>query len=410
MRGKEFLDKMELIDPCYVEEADNMADKRKNHFTKWAAAAACLAAVVITGTVLVESGRKISTDTDNLPMLSVSEKAGEGMGFEGYMAYDISEIVNSNPWNENLELSTLPVFENPITYYDERFHLPSGVDYDKMNNLLSDVVGRLGLDTKSIVITDNAPSEEEKQKSIEKMQIAGIYSVPEEYFNPTEITASSGGTEIDVDIYLTADIAFDPALSVPDEYNFSRDASYEELCSAAEYLREEYGSLIGAKQPQANITGGNYDTNGTQHYNIEFFEASGTVTEQIVNYNFNRIAFYADDNGNLYLARIFQPDLSQKIGDYPIISSEQAKELLLDGKYVTSAQYKMPGEEYVKRVELVYRIGQNDKYYMPYYRFYVELPEEEQEDGLKTYGAYYVPALEEQYISNMPNWDGSFNY
>ena len=45
---------------------------------------------------------------------------------------------------------------------------------------------------------------------------------------------------------------------------------------------EEYGSLIGAKQPQANITGGNYDTNGTQHYNIEFFEASGTVTEQIV--------------------------------------------------------------------------------------------------------------------------------
>ena len=97
--------------------------------------------------------------------------------------------------------------------------------------------------TKSIVITDNAPSEEEKQKSIEKMQIAGIYSVPEEYFNPTEITASSGGTEIDVDIYLTADIAFDPALSVPDEYNFSRDASYEEQCSAAEYLRKNTDRL-----------------------------------------------------------------------------------------------------------------------------------------------------------------------
>lgn len=45
---------------------------------------------------------------------------------------------------------------------------------------------------------------------------------------------------------------------------------------------------------------------------------------------------------------------------------------------------------------------------MPYYRFYVELPEEES-DGMKTYGAYYVPAVEEKYISNMPLWDGSFN-
>ena len=29
--------------------------------------------------------------------------------------------------------------------------------------------------------------------------------------------------------------------------------------------------------------------------------------------------------------------------------------------------------------------------------------------GLKEYGAYYVPAVEERYISNMPLWDGSFN-
>lgn len=45
---------------------------------------------------------------------------------------------------------------------------------------------------------------------------------------------------------------------------------------------------------------------------------------------------------------------------------------------------------------------------MPYYCFYVELPEEER-DGLKTYGAYYVPAVEKEYLTNMPLWDGSFN-
>ena len=33
----------------------------------------------------------------------------------------------------------------------------------------------------------------------------------------------------------------------------------------------------------------------------------------------------------------------------------------------------------------------------------------EQEDGMKTYGAYYVPAVESQYLQSLPVWDGSFN-
>lgn len=38
---------------------------------------------------------------------------------------------------------------------------------------------------------------------------------------------------------------------------------------------------------------------------------------------------------------------------------------------------------------------------MPYYRFYVELPEEKRA-GLNNYGAYYVPAVEKEYLTNMP--------
>ncbi len=41
MRGNEFLDKMELIDPAYVEAAD-AEPKKKRAWMKWAAAAACL--------------------------------------------------------------------------------------------------------------------------------------------------------------------------------------------------------------------------------------------------------------------------------------------------------------------------------------------------------------------------------
>ena len=50
----------------------------------------------------------LSPDTD-LPTLEISAPDG-GYGYEGYLAHDISEIVNANPWNENISLAALPVF------------------------------------------------------------------------------------------------------------------------------------------------------------------------------------------------------------------------------------------------------------------------------------------------------------
>ena len=46
MRGKDFLDKMELIDPAYIEAADKPA-KKKNNFVKRTAIAACLSIVLL---------------------------------------------------------------------------------------------------------------------------------------------------------------------------------------------------------------------------------------------------------------------------------------------------------------------------------------------------------------------------
>ncbi len=97
------------------------------------------------------------------------------------------------------------------------------------------------------------------------------------------------------------------------------------------------------------------------------------------------------------------------MGDYPIISAEEAKKLLLNKNYITTVPNEFPGESYIAKTELVYRTGAHEKYFMPYYRFYVELPAAEREGGMKTYGAYYVPAVLGSYISNMPVWDGSFN-
>ena len=234
-------------------------------------------------------------------------------------------------------------------------------------------------------------------------------TVPEGYFEPTKLIAKTEGLEIEVDKAMTATISFEPPVSLPAEYNFTDYASYEDIDAAAEYLQREYKDFIGFDNPQVNIGGGDYDIYAQQKYSIEFFDASGNETEQIINYNFNRVAFYCDDEGKLCLARVYQPDLSMKVGDYPIIDLEQAKDLLAKGNYLTNVPYEMPGLEYVEKVELIYRTGEQEEYFMPYYRFYVELPAEKHENGLKTYGAYYVPAVNGNYIANLPTWDGGFN-
>lgn len=404
MRGNEFLDKMELIDPSYIEGADVMVSKKKSVLIRLGVAAACLAFTVFAGAKILSHENKKIINSD-MPMLSVSEITST-MGYEGYTAYDISELVNANPWNEDFKLSTLPVYQNTFNYDENNFE--SGVDLDKIRKFILEIANRAGLDENNLTVTYDTPDEEEKQKIIDKFNSAGV-TVPKGYFTPTKLIINSQGIEIEADSSMTATVHFEPALTVPSEYNFTHFSSYNDKCDVAEYLKTKYKSLIGIEDPQADIWGGDYNIYGQQQYSVGFFEDGQDKTEKIINYNFNRVTFANDDDGKLFIVRICQPDLSVKAGDYPVISSNEARQLLIKGNFITTVPYEFSGEEFIEKTELIYRTDKNEKYFMPYYRFYVELPELKQEDGLKTYGIYYVPAVESEYISDMPVWDGSFN-
>ena len=156
-------------------------------------------------------------------------------------------------------------------------------------------------------------------------------------------------------------------------------------------------------------TGGDYNIYGDQMYQITAYDGAGDETQRLVNYSFNSASFSCDEEGKLWIIRLGGADLSQKVGDYPIITAKAAKKLLTEGRYITNAPYELPGAEYVRTVELLYLTGRREEYFMPYYRFLVELPEETRENGLNTYGAYYVPAVEEEYLTGLPVWAGSFN-
>ncbi len=403
MKTEKLLNAIGKIDDNLIYGAVNDAKtKKKNIWIKWSAAAAFLAFVIFSVTQFIPKSNFME-ELPKLPMLSISETSSEAMGFEGYMAYEISELVNANPWNENMEISTLPVYQNPLSY-DENF-IEHGADFTIMKTYLLEVANRLGMDTDNLPISDNTPSAEEQAAVLEKTN----GDIPDGYFNPTAVIAEKNGIEIEVDASLTAKITFYPAVTLPDGYVFSYDSSYDDIASVAEYLKETYKDLLGMDNPQINIYGGDYNIDLQQSYKIEFYNAANNLTDLILNYNFNRTAFYCDENGDLYMARIFQPNLSKKVADYPIISAEEAKELLLNGNYITTVPYEMPGENYIAKRELVYRTSKHEKYYMPYYRFYVELPDMKKDNGIKLYGVYYVPAVNKAYITDMPIWDGSFN-
>ncbi len=396
MRGNEFLDKMGLVEAAFVEAADIELKRQKFTWTRFTAVAACFVLMFFA-----VSNFMLRT---KLPLLSISV-SNDGMGFEGYGAYDISELVNANPWSEDFELAILPVFKNPITY--DEFHIASGADIEKMRSILLEVAGRLGLDADMLTITDDAPDEETKQKMAEGFKMATrLETLPDGYFDPTMLMTEAEGMKLEVDQFLTVTIRFDPSVPLPEEYSFANGTTYADV---AEYLKTAYQDLIGFDDPQLNLSGGDRNIYGHQSFSIEFFEGDKHKTKQIVNYHFNRVAFSFDDEGKLFIARVYRPDITEKVGDYPIITVEEANELLANGNYITTVPYELPGMDYVKKVELVYRNDRDSEYFMPYYRFYVELPDMELDNGMKTYGAYYVPAVSGEYIENMPLWDGSFN-
>lgn len=407
MKSERILNAMGNIDEELIEAAQPPVRTKKRNGLRWIAAAACLAAALLGGFALYS--RTAVPDTADLPVLDITPKEeAAAFGFEGYMAYDISELSSANPWTEETKLKTLPVYRNPV-YYDRAGAPVSPVSEETMEAMkarLLEAAERLGLE--NVQVTDNAPSQEEMDAVTEKFASVGE-KVPEGYFEPTEVVAEQDGVKLAVGADLAVRIEFDPALDLPGEVHFSYNGTYEETKAAAEYLLEQYRDLLGMEKPQVSITGGDYTFDGEQMFGIEFFDAAGDKTQQIVNYNFNTARFACDDEGKLWIIRLNHPDLSQKVGDYPIISVKEAQALLCSGNYITTVPEEMPGEEYIARVELIYRDSRHDQYLMPYYRFYVEVPDMAQDNGLKTFGAYYVPAVSGEFLTGMPVWEGQFN-
>lgn len=410
MKPEDISNALSEISEEYIDSANKIRKPkiRKSAWIKWFSAAAAIAVICFAGAKLFYINDPIvyapeddpiappdETETEygsSLPILEYVESSAAAYGFEGYLAYDISELENGNPWNEDMVLGTLPVYRN--NSFNEVGIAYPGIGEEAMLEKLNAVTGG--------------------EYEVIEYSYVGDYTsgtgIPDNFVD--RIEADLGNRKIEIQsnggIVVTYN-GFDGE-ALPEEYSFTYNNTTEgEAFETIAYLYETYGDIIGI--PEATfVTSKEYTFSGEEIRSYNIYDFSGDGIKDMLNFSFNEVYLAPNDEGKLMLIRINDKlSCGEKIGDYPIISPEEAKDMLLEGGYITTVPYEMPGKKYIAKLELIYRSGISENIWMPYYRFLVELPEMAQENGLKNFGAYYVPAVEAKYITGLPLWNGNFN-
>ena len=327
----------------------------------------------------------------------------KGAAAEGFGAYDneLEEMLSQNPWNESMKLETLPVYHNAVmdnwlsktSYGGFCMYLSE----EQMNAMAESAAYLLGTEIASrntfydayLEGFDEAPTDEQLEAAPTM---------------PYQLDAKcADGTEIQVDGAGQIWIRFDPSVQHPDGYGLDESETKQECM---DYIMEKFSGLLQFKAPIA------YSLNSNS---MSVYDSAGNAVQKILNYSLYNARFFGDADGDLSQIYIDNAFISSRyIGDYPIITPDKAREMLLEGKFVANiwGGYIKNGavsEEDIGGVELMYRYsGRHEENYQPYYCFYVELDREEEFyenfPGMTYYGAFYVPAVSEEYIGELTQW------
>lgn len=198
---------------------------------------------------------------------------------------------------------------------------------------------------------------------------------------------------ISVDQDLVVLIMLNNPLELPPEVRLSDPSDVSQWHELADYLQANYGDIIGHGQSDYIIRSANQYQTKTA-YQILFYPPGETLKDQLVNYQFRRVKFLGLDRHRIDSIRLSRSDLSDQVGDYPVISPGQAGRLLLAGQHLPTGLPEVAPESDISLVELTYRLSAPDNLWLPYYRFLVPLAEP---SDYTDYGAYYVPAIESDY-------------
>lgn len=166
MRGNEFLDKMELIDPTYVEAAD-VKPKKERAWIRWGAMAACLGLIVF-GTVAI-SMRNQEPNSNDYPYNDheVLDYIGKSLGniqtdADEIVFNEITDIDAYRKFNTLYEYENKPYYSTRTTVFDLLTSYPVADENDLLNIAIFERDGSI----------ENCPNYDDFLKFTEKAPIA----------------------------------------------------------------------------------------------------------------------------------------------------------------------------------------------------------------------------------------------
>lgn len=314
-----------------------------------------------------------------LPVLTFTGQFAEGAGGAGIWTNDVDNCISDGISPDTVG-NTLPVYTTTLPL--DELGTPTADDAAK-EALLSNILSRFGLGSEDCTITNVG--------------------------NLTAVTPS--GTEISVNHDLVASI-FLPTDTLPDTIRSADASSFETMSGLGQAVIQELGWLLDMDDPNLVVTGGDVNLYGEKQFYLTIYDGDPfdptTPAAHVANISDDTLAIRLDGHTELNL-----------IGNYPIITVDEATDQLLSGSWVgyNEKWYSIPTAEQILRAELVY-CTDTSGLTMPYYRFYLDLGETvelfERNDQLpigKTVPKvefYYVPAVEGEYLS--PSYSGlTFN-
>ena len=363
----------DLITEASERPASSGSGRRKKWIYSVGALAACLIIFIGTG---------LWSTADRLEIIQIDSRWNTSEGAEGGpdWAKSADELYRDVPYDENISLDSMPVFKR-IYYIDRDTLQYVSFDIDAMKDHLEKYMSMLGANyDKAEVTLENYLGE--PVESIEKGDSAG------------RIYAETDDFQISVYPDLTGIVYFSKPVSLPAEYDASAYASYDDKRKAAEYIIENYYGWLGYNNPQINLERGDYDMDGRQTYNITFYEGCSDYKENLVSSNTGYVVIYTDEEGRIDSMRYCPEKALENMGDYPVISPEEAAE-----------QAKTQGASNIQKIFLGYnREMAGDEYMLPCY-FVVSEYESPDEcicfDRQKDFVTYCIPAVTAEYLKRV---------
>lgn len=399
---KEFLaNAIGNIGDGYVEEFARV--KRHNRLAAvFASIGAVGAAAALALFIGLNANRAVEPDYTKLPKIAFEDyRNGGAMGGNiwrtGHVSDDLPPI-----FNENMKIKTMPVYMSESTEPNR----------EKMLAYVRSAAAALGISESELVIEDNY----DRCKKTEENNLAAYDpDAPDDgkydSFEPIhkmiwqgyQVTATAGDIELrlysNYDLLITYGSSPEDGIELPAEYSFAEDAPAEEREKALGYLAERFKALTGYENSRLHADRAGYMINRA---------ADGSAASEIVNGTLDTTLFQIAEEGGRYMLCgiiVHSPAGLTKLGDYPIISAEEAEQILKSDQF--AEEQRMPENAEILQVELIYENWRGYTAVMPYYDFYVRSDDRysDPDSSVTVCDLYRVSAIPSSYLAGSETED-----